>query len=96
MNPSFNLLDEKWLPVRYVDGRVEEIGLLQLFTESQQISALAETAPPNLIALYRLLLAITHRAFTRQFGSWAVRDMVRYYWEGLPVEASQEYLEHWR
>lgn len=96
MNPSFNLLDEKWLPVRYVDGRVEEIGLLQLFTESQQISALAETAPPNLIALYRLLLAITHRAFTRQFGSWAVRDMVRYYWEGLPVEAIQEYLEHWR
>lgn len=96
MNPSFNLLDEKWLPVRYVDGRVEEIGLLQLFSDSNQISGLAETAPPNLIALYRLLLAITHRALARQFGSWTVRDMARYYQEGLPVAAIHEYLEQWR
>ncbi|NQE51168.1 type I-E CRISPR-associated protein Cse1/CasA [Herbaspirillum rubrisubalbicans] len=93
---SYNLLDEPWLPVRYTDGQVSEIGLMQVFADAGRITALAETAPPNLIALYRLLLAVTHRALTQQLGSWTVKDMVRYYREGLPVEAIHAYLEHWR
>jgi CRISPR system Cascade subunit CasA len=93
---SYNLLDEPWLPVRYADGQVKEVGLLQLFADANRISALAETAPPSLIALYRLLLAITHRAFTHRFGRWAARDMARCYREGLPVDAIHKYLEHWR
>lgn len=93
---SYNLLDEPWLPVRYADGQVKEVGLLQLFADADRISALAETAPPNLIALYRLLLAITHRAFTRRFGHWTARDMARCYREGLPVDVINEYLEYWR
>ncbi|WP_288407439.1 type I-E CRISPR-associated protein Cse1/CasA [uncultured Herbaspirillum sp.] len=93
---SYNLLDEPWLPVRYTDGQVREIGLRQVFADAGRITALAETAPPNLIALYRLLLAVTHRALTQQLGSWTVKDMVRYYREGLPVEAIHAYLERWR
>lgn len=93
---SYNLLDEPWLPVRYTDGQVREIGLLQLFADAGRIAALAETAPPNLIALYRLLLAITHRALTLQSGSWTAKEVVRYFREGLPVEAIHAYLEHWR
>lgn len=93
---SHNLLDENWLPVCYTDGQVKEVGLLQVFADADRIIGLAETAPPNLIALYRLLLAITHRAFTRQFGRWTARDMARCYREGLPVEAIHQYLEHWR
>ncbi|WP_036666540.1 type I-E CRISPR-associated protein Cse1/CasA [Paludibacterium yongneupense] len=93
---SYNLLDEPWLPVRYADGQVKDIGLLQLFADAKQISALAETAPPSLIALYRLLLVITHRAFTHKFGTWSARDMARYYREGLPVDAIHDYLERWR
>lgn len=96
MNPSFNALDEKWIPVRYLDGRTDELGLLQLFTDAGLIGTLAETEPPNLIALYRLLLAITHRAFFRQFGHWTTRDVARCYREGLPVEAIHDYLQHWR
>ncbi|MDF5939974.1 type I-E CRISPR-associated protein Cse1/CasA [Pseudomonas aeruginosa] len=38
------------------------MGLLEVFREAERISALAETEPPSLIAQYRLLLAITHRA----------------------------------
>lgn len=93
---SYNLLDESWLPVRYADGQVKEVGLLTLFADADLISALAETAPPSLIALYRLLLAITHRAFTRQFGNWTAKDMAGYYRGGLPVDVMHEYLEHWR
>ncbi|WP_434212667.1 type I-E CRISPR-associated protein Cse1/CasA [[Pseudomonas] boreopolis] len=97
MNKDFNLLDKPWLPVRFADGHIEELGLLGAFRRSDQIVALAETAPPNLVAQYRLLLAILHRALTRAFPEgWKDKDRARWYREGLPVEAVADYLEHWR
>lgn len=96
MTPRFNLLDEPWLPVRFADGRVCDVGLLELFERSGEISALAETAPPSLIAEYRLLLAITHRALTWAHGPWKDKDRARWYREGLPQDALRDYLEHWR
>lgn len=96
MNKSFNLLDEPWLPVRLQDGRVCDLGLLELFGRAGEISALAETAPPSLIAQYRLLLAITHRALSRDQGRWTDADRARWYREGLPGQVVRDYLEHWR
>jgi CRISPR system Cascade subunit CasA len=96
MIPAFNLLDEPWLPVRFTDGRLRDVGLLELFSHAGQIAYLAETSPPSLIACYRLLLAITHRALTRAQGSWKDRDRARWYREGLPEDAMRDYLEHWR
>ncbi len=94
--PALNLLDTPWLPVRMLDGQVMEVGLLELFERASQIEGLAETSPPNLVALYRLLLAITHRALTRSLGTWTDRDRARWYREGLPAEALIDYLHHWR
>ena len=94
--PAFNLLDSPWLPVRYLDGRNADLGLLALFEQATQIEGLAETSPPNLVALYRLLLAITHRALTRQLGQWTDRDRARWYAQGLPAGAVADYLTHWR
>lgn len=96
MNKDFCLLDEPWLPVRLADGRVLELGLLELFERSGEIVALAETAPPSLVAQYRLLLAITHRALVTAFGSWRDKDRVRWYREGLPLAEIRVYLEQWR
>lgn len=96
MTPRFNLLDEPWLPVQFVDGRVRDVGLLELFERSGEIGALAETAPPSLIAEYRLLLAITHRALSWAHGSWKDKDRARWYREGLPQDALRDYLQHWR
>lgn len=93
--PIFNLLDSPWLPVRYLDGRNADVGLLVLFAQAAQIEGLAETSPPNLVALYRLLLAITHRALTRQLGHWTDRDRARWYAQGLPDGAVADYLTHW-
>lgn len=90
---AFNLLEEPWLPVRMRDGQVQEMGLLETFARASEISALAETAPPSLIAQYRLLLAITHRALTLAFDTWKDKDRARWYREGLPVEALRHYLE---
>ncbi|MFB0824834.1 type I-E CRISPR-associated protein Cse1/CasA [Chromobacterium violaceum] len=96
MNARFNLLDETWLPVRKLDGRVEMVGLLELFARAGEMSGLAETDPPNLIAQYRLLLAIFHRALAHGKGQWSSRDMAGYYREGLPVDLIHAYLEQWR
>lgn len=96
MIPAFNLLDEPWLPVRFTDGRLRDVGLLELFSHAGQIAYLAETSPPSLIACYRLLLAITHRALTRAQWSWKDRDRARWYREGLPQDAMWDYLEQWR
>jgi len=96
MNKSFNLLDEPWLPVRFQDGQVCDLGLLELFGRAGEISALAETAPPSLIGQYRLLLAITHRALSQAQERWTDTDRARWYQQGLPTEAVCEYLEQWR
>lgn len=96
ITPSLNLLDTPWLPVRMLDGHVMEVGLLDLFERASQIAGLAETSPPNLVALYRLLLAITHRALTRSLGTWTDRDRARWYRHGLPTAALIDYLRHWR
>ncbi len=96
MSKDFCLLDEPWLPMRLADGRVLELGLLELFERSGEIVALAETAPPSLVAQYRLLLAITHRALVSAYGSWRDKDRVRWYREGLPLAEIRAYLERWR
>jgi CRISPR system Cascade subunit CasA len=96
MNKGFNLLDEQWIPVRMVDGQLRDVGLLKLFEQAKEINALAETSPPSIIALYRVLLAITHRALTSSQGTWRDRDRANWYREGLPQQALLDYLEHWR
>ncbi|MEO4045672.1 type I-E CRISPR-associated protein Cse1/CasA [Pseudomonas sp. CAU 1711] len=96
MSKAFCLLDEPWLPVCLADGRVVELGLLELFERSGEIVALAETAPPSLVAQYRLLLAITHRALVTAFGGWRDKDRLRWYREGLPLAEIRAYLEQWR
>lgn len=96
MTKTFNLLDSPWLPVRMASGQVKEVGLLELFAESGKITALAETAPPSLVAQYRLLLAITHRALSMAQGSWKDSDRRRWMKEGLPLAAIEAYLQQWR
>ncbi|WP_372614029.1 type I-E CRISPR-associated protein Cse1/CasA [Halomonas sp.] len=93
---EYSLLDEPWLPVRLIDGRVISLGLREVYKRSNEIAALAETAPPNLVAQYRLLLAILHRAVTRQCGHWRTVERARWYLGGLPVDAVCDYLESWQ
>jgi CRISPR system Cascade subunit CasA len=94
--PAFNLLDEPWIPVRTIAGEVREVSLTQAILEADRIATLAETSPPNLIALYRLLLAVLHRALTTHHGPWKDADRARWYREGLPEAPIRAYLEQWR
>ena len=94
--PTFNLLDEPWIPVRTHAGGVIEVSLSDALLNARDYAALAETAPPNLIALYRLLLAALHRALTTQHGAWRDADRARWFREGLPEAPIRTYLELWR
>jgi len=95
-HPAFNLLDEPWIPVRTQTGEVLEVSLIDALLKARDYAALAETSPPNLIALYRLLLAALHRALTTQHGPWRDADRTRWFREGLPEAPIRAYLEHWR
>jgi CRISPR system Cascade subunit CasA len=96
MTKALNLLDVSWLPVRMQSGEIREVGLIALFEEADKIVALAETAPPALMAQYRLLLAITNRALSRTLTRWHERDLVKWFEQGLPTGAITAYLEQWR
>lgn len=72
------------------------MGLQEVFARSSEVVALAETSPPSLVAEYRLLLAITHRALTHGLKSWKDKDRAAWYRNGLPLNVIQEYLETWR
>lgn len=96
MAGAFNLNGEPWMAVRLASGQVVQLGLVEIFERSREIVALAETVPPNLVAQYRLLLAITHRAMSQQFGRWKEADRARWYRDGLPQDAIHKYLEQWQ
>jgi len=94
--PAFNLLDEPWIPVRTHLGEVKEVSLTEALLKARDYAALAETSPPNLIALYRLLLAALHRALTAHHGQWKDADRANWFREGLPETPIRAYLEQWR
>jgi CRISPR system Cascade subunit CasA len=82
--------------VRTGTGAVRDASLTDLLLGARHYRALAETSPPNLIALHRLLLAVMHRALTSHYGTWKDADRARWYREGLPEEAIRAYLDQWR
>lgn len=94
--PAFNLLEEPWIPVRTLRGEMFDVSLSAALLHARDYSALAETAPPNLVALYRLLLAVLHRALTTHHGPWRDSDRARWFRQGLPEPALRDYLAQWR
>ena len=94
--PAFNLLDKPWIPLRTSAGEVVEASLAEALLKARDYAAIAETSPPNLIALYRLLLAALHRALTIHHGPWKDADRARWFCEGLPETPIRYYLDQWR
>jgi CRISPR system Cascade subunit CasA len=58
MTPRFNLIDSPWIPVRTMEGEVQEVGLLETLVQAHRLKSLAEASPVNLVALYRMLAAL--------------------------------------
>jgi len=57
---TFNLLDEKWIPVLRCDGSVVRVGIRTALTEAGHIRQIAASNPMDRIALVRFLLAVLY------------------------------------
>jgi len=71
--PSYNLVDEPWLPCIMPDGTAREYGLRDLLLNAHEIRELFDPSPLVTVSLHRLLLAILHRSHNgpESIAAWA-------------------------
>lgn len=89
----FNLIDEKWIPVRFPDGSRDELGIRDTLLRARQIAAIEDPSPLVAAALHRFLLAVLYRALEGPTDVDQARALFR---DGLPGEKLTAYLEKWR
>jgi CRISPR system Cascade subunit CasA len=92
MTPSFNLLNEHWIPCIRLNGQRELLGLRDALVQAHDIREIYSVSPLTVAALHRLLLAITHRVFgpkDREVwatlwseGKWDEKKLDSYFQEG--------------
>ncbi len=89
----FNLIDEKWIPVRFPDGRREELCLCDVLLRAAEISAIEDGSPLVVASLHRFLLAVLYRALEAPTDHlWAKKI----FQNGFPPEVISGYFEKWR
>ena len=89
----FNLIDEKWIPVRFLDGTRNELGIRDTLLRSKEIAAIEDPSPLVVAALHRFLLAVLYRALE---GPTDIDQAKALFKAGLPGEKITAYLEKWR
>lgn len=88
----FNLIDEKWIPVRFSDGVRDELGIRDTLLRAKEIAAIEDPSPLVVAALHRFLLAVLYRALE---GPTDIDQAKALFKEGLPHEKITAYLERW-
>lgn len=93
--PSYNLLDERWIPCqRSTNSPAEELSIREVFAQAPRLVRISDPAPTVTAALHRLLLAILHRSLDgpRSPAEWG--EIWRHgAWDMPRIDA---YLRHWR
>ncbi|MDR4470490.1 MAG: type I-E CRISPR-associated protein Cse1/CasA [Nitrospira sp.] len=90
---QFNLIDEKWIPVRFFNGSREELGIQDTLLRAKEIAAIEDLSPLVVASLHRFLLAVLYRALE---GPTDIDQAKKLFKEGLPGEKIRAYLEKWR
>ena len=91
--PSYDLLNEPWIPVLRADGTPAMLGLRDVLLQAHRLRGLAGETPLTTAALYRLLLAVLYRAL----GAPTTYSWERLWEQGrFPAEALEEYLTRWQ
>ena len=88
----FNLIDEKWIPVRFPDRTRGELGIRDTLLRSKEIAAIEDQSPLVVAALHRFLLAVLYRALE---GPTDIDQAKIFFKQGLPCEKIMAYLEKW-
>lgn len=90
----FDLLEEPWLPVRYLDGSAGEVSIRTAFRRAAEIREITGELPTQTFALTRLLLAIIYRAsYDPDAAGWHEEDWGTWWRGGLPVADIDDYLD---
>jgi CRISPR system Cascade subunit CasA len=87
----FNLVDEKWIPVRLPDGSREELGIRDTLLRAETIAAIEDPSPLVVAALHRFLLAVLYRAE----GPTDIDQAKGLFRTGLPPDRINAYLDKW-
>lgn len=89
----FNLVDEKWIPVRFLDGRRDELGIQETLLKAKNIAVIEDPSPLVTAALHRFLLAVLYRALMGPTDFDQAKKLFR---EGLPEVKIKNYLKKWK
>jgi CRISPR system Cascade subunit CasA len=89
----YNLIDEKWIPVRFPDGTRDELGISETLLQSKEIAAIEDPSPLVVAALHRFLLAVLYRALE---GPTDIEQAKQLFREGLPANKITTYLDTWK
>jgi hypothetical protein len=57
---NFNLLEERWIPVLYANGRFGRVGIRKALIKAGQVRQIAASNPMDNVALLRFLLALLY------------------------------------
>jgi len=90
---KFNLIDEKWIPVRFLNGERDELGISSTLLRSKEIAVIEDQSPLVVAALHRFLLAVLYRALEGPTDTAMAKELFR---QGIPMEKIMAYLEKWR
>jgi CRISPR system Cascade subunit CasA len=90
---QFNLIDEKWIPVRFLDGSRGELGIQDILHRAKDIAAIEDPSPLVVAALHRFLLAVLYRVLE---GPTDIDQAKKLFRDGLPNEKLRAYLGKWR
>jgi CRISPR system Cascade subunit CasA len=91
--PSFNLVDEGWIPCVLPDGSLKLMGLKHALVNSHMIKEISDSSPLVSVALLRLMLAILHRTFgPNDMDKWVALWQAGK-WDGARLS---DYFEKWR
>ncbi len=89
---KFNLVDEKWIPIRFLDGSRDELGISGTLLRSREIAAIEDPSPLVVAALHRFLLAVLYRALE---GPTDIEQAKALFKAGLPEKKITSYLKKW-
>ncbi|HEU0116726.1 MAG TPA: type I-E CRISPR-associated protein Cse1/CasA [Thermomicrobiales bacterium] len=92
--PSFDLVDQPWLPCVRRGGEATELGLRHALLDAHELRELYDPSPLATVALHRLLLAVLHRAYAGPGDAAAWRAI----WSAGRFDPAvvDAYLERWR
>lgn len=89
----YNLIDESWIPVRNLNGRLSEVGIKDVLLRSRELATIEDPSPLVVAALHRFLLAVLYRALK---GPTDIEHAKRLFRDGFPAKEIADYLESWR